>query len=137
LKVTVFCHLPGFQCCINLLNGTGGEGDGDCRFPGIDRAASGSGVELESRSLFCSGEYHHSNTEEVSMSRTQGTVKWFSKEKGYGFIQREGAPDVFVHHTAISGSGFRSLQEGERVEFEVVEDARGLKAQDVVRLDDS
>ena len=70
------------------------------------------------------------------MSRTQGTVKWFSKDKGYGFIQREGAPDVFVHHSAISGSGFRTLQEGERVEFEVVEDPRGLKAQNVVRLDE-
>jgi len=70
------------------------------------------------------------------MSRTQGTVKWFSKDKGYGFIQREGGPDVFVHHSAISGSGFRTLQEGERVEFEVVEDPRGLKAQNVVRLDE-
>lgn len=70
------------------------------------------------------------------MSRTQGTVKWFSKDKGYGFIEREGAPDVFVHHSAISGSGFRTLQEGERVEFEVVEDPRGLKAQNVVRLDE-
>lgn len=69
------------------------------------------------------------------MSRTQGTVKWFSKEKGYGFIQQEGGPDVFVHHTAIQGGGFRVLQEGDRVEFEVVEDPKGLKAQDVVRLD--
>lgn len=70
------------------------------------------------------------------MSRTQGTVKWFSKEKGYGFIQREDGPDVFVHHTAIEGGGFRTLQEGERVEFEVVEDQKGLKAQNVVRLEE-
>ena len=69
------------------------------------------------------------------MSREQGTVKWFSKEKGYGFITREGAPDVFVHHTAIQGSGFRTLEEGERVEFEVVEDKRGLKAETVSRAE--
>jgi CspA family cold shock protein len=71
------------------------------------------------------------------MSRTQGTVKWFSEEKGYGFIQREGGPDVFVHHTAIQGTGFRKLKEGERVEFDVVEDPKGLKAQNVVRLDEA
>jgi CspA family cold shock protein len=69
------------------------------------------------------------------MSRTQGTVKWFSKEKGYGFIQREGGSDVFVHHTAIEGSGFRTLEEGEKVEFDVVEDPKGVKAQNVVRLE--
>ena len=56
------------------------------------------------------------------MSRTQGTVKWFSTDKGYGFISREGAPDVFVHHTAIQGTGFKGLEEGERVEFDVVEE---------------
>ncbi len=76
------------------------------------------------------------NAAEGSMTRTQGTVKWFSKDKGYGFIQREGDSDVFVHHTAIQGSGFRTLEEGERVEFEVVEDPRGFKAQNVVRLDE-
>ncbi len=70
------------------------------------------------------------------MSRARGTVKWFSKEKGYGFIKREDGPDVFVHHTAIQGHGFRSLEEGEQVEFEVVEDQRGLKAQNVVRVDE-
>ncbi len=68
------------------------------------------------------------------MSRARGTVKWFSKEKGYGFIKRADGPDVFVHHTSIQGQGFRSLEEGEEVEFEVVEDQRGLKAQNVVRL---
>ena len=69
------------------------------------------------------------------MSRNQGTVKWFSQEKGYGFIQREDGPDVFVHHTSIQGSGFRKLDEGERVEFDVVEDKKGLKADNVTRLD--
>jgi cold shock CspA family protein len=69
------------------------------------------------------------------MARTTGTVKWFSQEKGYGFLQQEGGPDVFVHHTAIQGSGFRTLHEGERVEFDVIEEPKGLKAQNVVRLD--
>ncbi len=68
------------------------------------------------------------------MSRARGTVKWFSKEKGYGFIKRSDGPDVFVHHTSIQGQGFRSLEEGEEVEFDVVEDQRGLKAQNVVRV---
>lgn len=69
------------------------------------------------------------------MSRSTGTVKWFSKEKGYGFITQESGPDVFVHHTAIQGSGFKALEEGERVEFDVVEDRRGQKAENVVRVD--
>jgi CspA family cold shock protein len=51
--------------------------------------------------------------------RVTGTVKWFNSEKGYGFIAREGGPDVFVHYSAISGSGFRNLTEGEEVEFTV------------------
>lgn len=68
------------------------------------------------------------------MARTSGTVKWFSNEKGFGFISREGAPDVFVHHTAIQAEGFKTLVEGEAVEFDVIEDGRGPKAQNVVRL---
>ena len=71
------------------------------------------------------------------MARLTGKVKWFSSEKGYGFIQREDGPDVFVHHTAIQSSGFRSLEEGELVEFDVIEDEKGLKAKDVVRVDQS
>ncbi len=69
------------------------------------------------------------------MARTTGTVKWFSDAKGYGFIAREDGPDVFVHHSAIAGAGFKTLSEGERVEFDVVEEPRGLKAQNVVRLE--
>jgi len=68
------------------------------------------------------------------MAREHGTVKWFAQDKGYGFIKRDTGPDVFVHHSAIQGSGFKSLSEGEEVEFEVVEEDRGLKAVNVSRL---
>jgi CspA family cold shock protein len=60
-----------------------------------------------------------------------GTVKWFNNEKGFGFIAREGGPDVFVHHSAIQMSGYRSLEEGQAVEFEVVSGPKGDQAQDV------
>ncbi|MCY0885492.1 MAG: cold shock domain-containing protein [Firmicutes bacterium] len=63
-----------------------------------------------------------------------GRVKWFSAEKGYGFLEREDGGDVFVHYTAINGTGFRTLNEGERVEFDIVEGERGPQAANVVRL---
>ena len=61
----------------------------------------------------------------------KGTVKWFNDAKGFGFITRENGPDVFVHHTAIQTEGFRSLAEGEPVEFEVVQGPKGLQATNV------
>jgi len=61
-------------------------------------------------------------------------VKWFNDAKGFGFISRENGPDVFVHHTAINAEGFRSLNEGDHVSFEVVEGPKGLQARNVVRL---
>ena len=61
----------------------------------------------------------------------QGTVKWFNDSKGFGFISQEGGEDVFVHHTAIQMDGFRSLAEGDRVEFEDVKGPKGLQAQNV------
>jgi CspA family cold shock protein len=61
----------------------------------------------------------------------QGMVKWFNDSKGFGFISQEGGEDVFVHHTAIQMEGFRSLAEGDRVEFEVVKGPKGLQAQNV------
>lgn len=64
----------------------------------------------------------------------QGRVKWFSREKGYGFIERtDGGGDVFVHYSAIQAQGFKSLQEGEEVEFEIVEGPRGPQAANVVK----
>ena len=69
------------------------------------------------------------------MSRLNGTVKWFSQEKGYGFIVQDDGPDVFVHHSSIQGSGFRTLEEGERVEFDLKQEAKGPRAENVVRLD--
>ena len=65
------------------------------------------------------------------MARETGTVKWFSNEKGYGFIRRAGGEEVFVHYTDIQGDGFRSLKEGETVDFEVAIGDRGPKAHSV------
>ena len=61
----------------------------------------------------------------------EGTVKWFNDSKGFGFIEREGGKDVFVHHSAINGSGFKSLQEGDRVSFEIEEGQKGPAAANV------
>ena len=63
----------------------------------------------------------------------KGTVKWFNDAKGFGFITRENGPDVFVHHTAIQAEGFRSLNEGDKVVFEVVSGPKGLQAANVRR----
>jgi cold shock protein len=61
----------------------------------------------------------------------EGTVKWFSNEKGYGFIQQDGGEDVFVHFSEIQGDGYKSLSEGQRVEFEVAQGNKGLQASSV------
>lgn len=61
----------------------------------------------------------------------EGTVKWFNDSKGFGFITQDGGADVFVHHTAIQGSGFKSLSEGDRVEFDVVKGQKGPAAENV------
>jgi CspA family cold shock protein len=63
--------------------------------------------------------------------RETGTVKWFNPEKGFGFIKRDSGSDVFVHHSAIDADGFRSLDEGQKVEFNVVQAPKGLQAQNV------
>jgi CspA family cold shock protein len=63
----------------------------------------------------------------------KGTVKWFNDQKGYGFIRRDGGEDVFVHHSAIQSEGFKSLKEGDVVEFEITKDPKGLRATNVRR----
>ena len=68
------------------------------------------------------------------MQKIQGIVKWFNDAKGFGFITREGGPDVFVHYSAVSSSGFKSLAEGDHVEFEIVEGQKGPQAANVVKV---
>ena len=64
----------------------------------------------------------------------KGTVKWFNSSKGYGFITPEEGSDVFVHFSAIKGDGYKSLEEGDKVEFEITTDQKGSKAKDVVKI---
>jgi len=70
-----------------------------------------------------------SRTKKVEMA--QGTVKWFNGDKGYGFIEVEGGPDVFVHFSAITGGGYRSLDEGQKVEFDITQGQKGPQAENV------
>jgi cold shock protein len=69
------------------------------------------------------------NNQEVKM--VQGTVKWFNGDKGYGFIEVEGSPDVFVHFSAITGGGYRSLEEAQKVEFDITQGPKGPQAENV------
>jgi CspA family cold shock protein len=64
----------------------------------------------------------------------EGTVKWFNDSKGFGFLSREGGPEVFVHHSEIRAEGFRSLTEGDRVQFEIVQSPKGPRAANVTRI---
>ena len=66
--------------------------------------------------------------------RIQGTVKWFNATKGFGFISREDGPDVFVHYSAIQGNGFRTLEEGQRVEFTLEQGPKGPQASNVIAM---
>ena len=74
------------------------------------------------------------NSEVVVSRAEQGTVKWFNDAKGYGVIVRERGADVFVHHASIIAEGFRTLSEGDRVSFDVVEGPKGLQAKNVVKI---
>ena len=68
------------------------------------------------------------------MSRTTGKVKWFNNSKGYGFIEQPGVCDIFVHYSAIQGMGFKTLREGQEVEFEVKDGPKGLQAENVTKV---
>lgn len=68
------------------------------------------------------------------MSKTTGTVKWFNNSKGYGFIEQENGPDVFAHFSAIQVEGFKTLAEGQRVEFTVTEGTKGPQAENIVPI---
>jgi CspA family cold shock protein len=65
---------------------------------------------------------------------TEGTVKWFNDSKGFGFLSHEGGPDVFVHHSEIRAEGFKSLSEGQKVQFDIVDSPKGPRAANVVAL---
>ena len=69
------------------------------------------------------------------MSTATGTVKWFNETKGFGFITQEGGPDIFAHFSQIQGDGFKTLAEGQKVEFTVTDGAKGRQAENIVKLD--
>ena len=114
--------------CFNEMKGTaggesarGGRGGDHARSPRADRGAS---ATRRSAPVVTAGDG----------TRMQGAVKWFNESKGFGFIQDDSGEDVFVHFSAIQGDGFRTLQEGERVEYDVVPGAKGKQAANVVRI---
>jgi CspA family cold shock protein len=72
-------------------------------------------------------------SEEEKVARIRGKVKWFNNAKGFGFIGRDDGPDVFVHYSAISSEGYKSLQEGDDVEFEIVQGQKGPQADNVIK----
>lgn len=73
------------------------------------------------------------HNEQGVITMVEGTVKWFNDAKGFGFIEQDGGSDVFVHHTAIQAQGFKTLEEGERVTFDVVDGAKGPAAENVIK----
>ncbi|HWY70521.1 MAG TPA: cold-shock protein [Terriglobales bacterium] len=70
----------------------------------------------------------------MQVTRIKGTVKWFNNAKGFGFIGQESGPDVFVHYSAVKSEGYKSLQEGDQVEFEIVQGQKGPQADNVTKL---
>ncbi len=80
------------------------------------------------------GFLKHARFSRQEKSRVNGTIKWFDNKKGFGFITPEIGQDVFVHHSSIAGKGFKTLNEGDLVTFEIVESAKGLKAQNVQKM---
>jgi CspA family cold shock protein len=80
------------------------------------------------------GRRHQARAREAYTFMVEGTVKWFNESKGFGFLSREGGPDVFVHHSEIKAEGFRTLNEGDRVRFEVVDSPKGPRAANVTKI---
>jgi CspA family cold shock protein len=80
------------------------------------------------------GIFFKKKKEDLRSMSLEGKVKWFNEAKGYGFIQQDNGPDVFVHFSAIRTEGFKTLAEGQRVQFEIVEDEKGLKAANVMKI---
>ncbi|SIS76063.1 Cold shock protein, CspA family [Neptunomonas antarctica] len=74
------------------------------------------------------------NLQDIIMSTTTGTVKWFNEDKGFGFIEQENGPDVFAHFRAIAGDGFKTLAEGQKVEFTVTQGQKGPQAENIVAI---
>jgi CspA family cold shock protein len=79
----------------------------------------------------------HHRKESTTLAQYKGTVKWFNNAKGYGFLGREGGPDVFVHYSSIQIDGYKSLKEGDEVEFDIIQGSKGPQADQVVRLKDA
>jgi CspA family cold shock protein len=73
----------------------------------------------------------------TTLAQYKGTVKWFNNAKGYGFLGRDGGADVFVHYSSIQGDGYKSLKEGDEVEFDIIQGSKGPQADQVVRLKDA
>ena len=89
-------------------------------------------TRLQPCGFFCF--YNFFNVRGGDLRMANGTVKWFNDKKGFGFISQDNGDDVFVHQTSIQGEGFRTLAEGDKVEFEVMKDQKGYKATKVVKL---
>ena len=88
---------------------------------------------------FCRGELQDKvkskkRERENQVERIKGTVKWFNNAKGYGFLGRDGGPDVFIHYSAITSEGYKSLQEGDKVEFDIVQGDKGPQAANVSKV---
>jgi CspA family cold shock protein len=99
------------------------------RFRGLFLCLTGIGGVGQTR-----GPGHRDSKQDEERMRITGKVKWFNNAKGYGFIEREGGSDVFVHYSAITGAGFRSLEEGQAVEFEIVDGPKGPQAGNVIKV---
>jgi CspA family cold shock protein len=79
----------------------------------------------------------HRSKESTTLAQYRGVVKWFNNAKGYGFLGREGGPDVFVHYSSIQIDGYKSLKEGDEVEFDIIQGSKGPQADQVIRLKDA